>query len=61
MKTIQGHDVKIFTDNIKQGAIEQIRALLSADVFSYKNIRIESDDHAGVGCVVGFTGNSRLP
>ncbi len=32
MRTIEGHDVKIFTDNIEQSALEQIEALLSIDV-----------------------------
>lgn len=25
MKTIEGHDVKIFTDNIEENALEQIK------------------------------------
>lgn len=57
MKTIEGHDVKIFTDNIEDGALAQIRELLSIDVFSDKKIRIMPDVHAGAGCVIGFTGN----
>ena len=57
MKTIEGYDVKIFTDNVEQGALEQIRELLAVDVFSDKKIRIMPDVHAGAGCVIGFTGN----
>lgn len=57
MKIIEGYDVKIFTDNIEQNALEQIKALLSIDVFSDKKIRIMPDVHAGAGCVIGFTGN----
>lgn len=57
MKTIHGHDVKIFTDNIEESALEQIRTLLSIDVFSDRKIRIMPDVHAGAGCVIGFTGN----
>lgn len=57
MKTIEGYDVKIFTDNIEDGALEQIRELLSIDVFSDKKIRIMPDVHAGAGCVIGFTGD----
>ena len=57
MKTIEGHDVKIFTDNIEENALEQIREMLSIDVFSDKKIRIMPDVHAGAGCVIGFTGN----
>lgn len=47
MKTIEGHDVKIFTDNIEENALEQIKELLSIDVFSDKKIRIMPDVHAG--------------
>ncbi len=57
MKTIDGHDVKIFTDNIEEGALDQIKELLSIDVFSDKKIRIMPDVHAGAGCVIGFTGD----
>ena len=54
---IEGHDVKIFTDNIEENALEQIKELLSIDVFSNKKIRIMPDVHAGAGCVIGFTGD----
>lgn len=57
MKTIEGYDVKIFTDNIEEKALEQIKTLLSIDVFSDKKIRIMPDVHAGAGCVIGFTGD----
>lgn len=57
MKTIDGYDVKIFTDNIEESALEQIKQLLSIDVFSDKKIRIMPDVHAGAGCVIGFTGD----
>lgn len=57
MKTIEGYYVKIFTDNIEDNALEQIKQLLSIDVFSDKKIRIMPDVHAGAGCVIGFTGN----
>ncbi|WP_305257455.1 RtcB family protein [uncultured Duncaniella sp.] len=57
MKTIEGHDVKIFTDNIEDNALAQINELLSIDVFSDKKIRIMPDVHAGAGCVIGFTGD----
>ena len=57
MKTINGHDVKIFTDNIEEIALAQIKELLSIDVFSDKKIRIMPDVHAGAGCVIGFTGD----
>lgn len=57
MRTIEGYDVKIFTDNIGENALEQIRELLSIGVFSDKKIRIMPDVHAGAGCVIGFTGD----
>ena len=57
MKTIENYDVRIFTDNIEESAIEQIKALLSVPVFSRCKIRIMPDVHAGAGCVIGFTGN----
>lgn len=57
MKTIAGYDVKIFTDTIEEKALEQVKQLLSIDVFSDKKIRIMPDAHAGAGCVIGFTGN----
>lgn len=57
MKTIEGYDVKIYTDRIDENALEQIRELLSIDVFSDKKIRIMPDVHAGAGCVIGFTGD----
>ncbi len=57
MKSLEGYDVKIFTDNIEDNALEQISTLLSVDVFSDKKIRIMPDVHSGAGCVIGFTGN----
>lgn len=57
MKTIEGYNVKIFTDNIEENALEQIKQLLSIGVFSDKKIRIMPDVHAGAGCVIGFTGD----
>lgn len=57
MKTIDGYNVKIFTDYIEETALEQIKSLLSIDVFSERKIRIMPDVHAGAGCVIGFTGD----
>lgn len=57
MKTIENHDVKIFTDNVEASAIEQIEKLLTIPAFSGCKIRIMPDVHAGAGCVIGFTGN----
>ena len=57
MKTIEGHDVKIFTDNIENTALEQIGRLMSIGAFSGCKVRIMPDVHAGAGCVIGFTGD----
>ena len=59
MRTIGNYDVKIFTDNVEENAIEQIERLLSIEVFRDCKIRIMPDVHAGTGCVIGFTGNLR--
>lgn len=34
MRIIEEYDVKIFTDNIEENALDQIKELLSIDVFS---------------------------
>ena len=57
MKTMEHCNVKIFTDNIEDLALEQIHRLLSMDAFYGCKIRIMPDVHAGAGCVIGFTGN----
>lgn len=49
--------MKIFTDRIDDNSLDQIKQLLSIDVFSDKKIRIMPDVHAGSGCVIGFTGD----
>lgn len=46
---------KVFTENIENEAIEQIKTLLEQDTFSGCKIRIMPDVHAGKGCVIGFT------
>ena len=50
-------NVKIFTKNIEQEAIDQINELLDQEAFKNSKIRIMPDVHAGKGCVIGFTGN----
>ena len=50
-------DIKIFTNNIEQEAINQINELLEQEAFKDSKIRIMPDVHAGKGCVIGFTGN----
>lgn len=57
MKTIENYNIKIYTDNIEDNAVEQIKELMSIDVFRKCKIRIMPDVHAGAGCVIGFTGN----
>lgn len=48
-------DVKIFTENIEQEALDQINTLMKQPAFSDCKIRIMPDVHAGAGCVIGFT------
>lgn len=50
-------NLKIFTDNIEQEAVDQINQLLEQDAFKDSKIRIMPDVHAGKGCVIGFTGD----
>lgn len=50
-------DLKIFTDDVEQEAINQINELLDQEAFKDSKIRIMPDVHAGKGCVIGFTGN----
>ena len=50
-------NLKIFTDNIDEKAIEQIDLLLEQASFKDSKIRIMPDVHAGKGCVIGFTGD----
>ena len=48
-------NLKIFTDNIEQEAIDQINTLMEQPAFSDCKVRIMPDVHAGAGCVIGFT------
>jgi RNA-splicing ligase RtcB len=48
-------NLKIFTDNIEQEAVEQIDLLLEQKPFENCKVRIMPDVHAGKGCVIGFT------
>ena len=48
-------DLKIFTNNIEQEAVNQINLLLEQKSFSNCKVRIMPDVHAGKGCVIGFT------
>ncbi len=59
MKEITGKytTAKIFTDNIEDSAIEQIRELCNQEFIENCKIRIMPDCHSGSGCVIGFTAN----
>lgn len=50
-------DLKIFTENIEEVAVEQINELLKQEAFKDSKVRIMPDVHAGKGCVIGFTGD----
>ena len=50
-------NLKIFTKNIEEKAINQINELLEQETFKNSKVRIMPDVHAGKGCVIGFTGN----
>ena len=50
-------NLKIFTSNIEQEAINQINTLLEQPAFADCKVRIMPDVHAGAGCVIGFTAN----
>lgn len=48
-------NLKIFTENIEQEALDQINTLMEQPAFSDCKVRIMPDVHAGKGCVIGFT------
>ena len=48
-------DLKIFTNNIEEEALEQINRLVGQPAFENCKVRIMPDVHAGKGCVIGFT------
>lgn len=48
-------NLKIFTKNVEQEAVDQIELLLAQDAFKDCKVRIMLDVHAGKGCVIGFT------
>lgn len=48
-------NLKIFTDDIEQEAVDQINLLLEQEPFKDCKVRIMPDVHAGKGCVIGFT------
>lgn len=48
-------DLKIFAKTVEQEVYDQLKQLMSVDVFKDAKIRIMPDTHAGKGCVIGFT------
>lgn len=46
---------KVFTDNLEEGAKDQIINLLNQDFIEESKVRIMPDVHEGMGCVIGFT------
>ncbi len=51
------YNLKIFTDNIEQEALDQIYDLVRLPQFRGAKIRIMPDAHAGAGCVISITGD----
>lgn len=45
----------VFTDNVEETAIKQIRTLCDQEFVRDSNIRIMPDVHAGAGCTIGTT------
>ena len=46
---------KVFTDNLEDGAKDQITRLLDQDFVEGSKVKIMPDVHQGMGCVIGFT------
>lgn len=46
---------KVFTENLEDGAKDQIITLLNQDFIEGSKVRIMPDVHQGMGCVIGFT------
>jgi RNA-splicing ligase RtcB len=49
------NSAKIFTDNVEEEAINQIKTLLNQEAHAGSVIRIMPDTHAGAGCTIGTT------
>lgn len=57
-------DLKIFARTVEQEVHDQLKQLMSVNVFKDAKVRIMPDTHAGKGCVIGFTadlGNKVVP
>jgi len=50
-------DLKIFAKTCEQEVHDQLKQLMSVNVFKDAKVRIMPDTHAGKGCVIGFTAN----
>lgn len=46
---------KVFTENLEDGAKDQIINLLNQSFIEGSKVRIMPDVHQGIGCVIGFT------
>ena len=57
MIMLSPYDVKIFTDRVEPGALDQLRGLMAIPAFAGCRVRVMPDVHAGAGCVIGFTGD----
>lgn len=57
MKKIKGNysEAVVFTDEIEDVAIEQIKTLCDQEFSEGSNLRIMPDVHAGAGCTIGTT------
>lgn len=57
MKEINGlyNTAKVFTDNMDELSVEQIKKLCNQDFIQGSKIRIMPDVHSGAGCTIGTT------
>lgn len=57
MRELQGKytTAKVFTDNIEEGAINQIIVMLDQEWSKNAHVRIMPDCHQGAGCTIGTT------
>lgn len=55
IKELATMDIKIFAKTVEQEVRDQLKQLMSVDVFKDAKVRIMPDTHAGKGCVIGFT------
>lgn len=49
------NSARVFTDNVEEEAIHQIRELCNQEFVKESKIRIMPDTHAGAGCTIGTT------